>query len=101
MIYEPLKDQKQTIKKSINGSTDLKGLKDKNFNQGFEKGVSDSFNLFASTIESFKRYKDNVKLLMKEQQKVWKKWVEYYNGKSDIDNFAENICDWRHSWEIR
>jgi hypothetical protein len=96
MIYEPLKDQKQIVKKSINGSTESNNHNDKNFNQGFEKGVSDSFNLFTSTIEAFKRYKDNVKLLMKEQQKVWKKWVEYYNGKSDIDN--SNYLDKYNNW---
>ena len=33
---------------------------------------------------------------MKEQQKVWKKWVEYYNGKSDIDN--SNYLDKYNNW---
>jgi hypothetical protein len=84
MIYEPLKDKKQKIKNNANGTLEYAG--NIKYNQGFEKGVSDSFDIFASTIESYKRYKDNVKLLMTEQKKVWKKWVEYYNGKSDIDN---------------
>jgi len=96
MKYEPLKDKKQKIKKNINGSKECNNHNDKNFNQGFEKGISDSFDLFASTIEEFKRYKDNVKLLMKEQQTVWKKWVEYYNGKSDIDN--SNYLNRYNNW---
>ena len=96
MKYESIKEKKQKIKKNINESIDCKDFNKQNYNQGFEKGISDSFDLFATTIEAYKRYKDNVKLLMKEQQKVWKKWVEYYNGKSDIDN--SNYLDRYNNW---
>jgi hypothetical protein len=96
MKYEPLKDIKQKIKNNVNGSIDSNDNNNKNYNQGFEKGVSDSFDIFASTIEAYKRYKDNVKLLMNEQQKVWKKWVKYYNGKSDIDN--SNYINRYNNW---
>ena len=96
MKYEPVKDKKRKMKKNIRKSAGSNVLDDDNFYLGFEKGVSDSFDLFASAVEEYKRYKDNVKLLMKEQQKVWLEWVSYYDSKSDIDN--SNYLDRYNNW---
>lgn len=96
MKYEPVKDKKQKMKKNIRKLASSDALNDDNFYLGFEKGVSDSFDLFASTIEAYRQYKNDVKLLMKEQQKVWSKWVRYYDSKSDIDN--SNYLDRYNNW---
>ena len=74
MKYEPLKDKKQQLKK------DKKCTDNPEFNTGFEKGVDHSFDLFATFIELYKKYKDDVKLLMKEQNIVWSNWVKYYEN---------------------
>lgn len=85
MKCEPLKDKRQKIMKDV-----LKSAKDKideksEFYLGFKKGVDDSFSVFASFVDLFKRYKNNVKLLMNEQKDVWMKFVEYYETQSDIN----------------
>jgi hypothetical protein len=96
MKYEPLKNKKQKMKKD---NLSFKNKKDSNrddFYMGFEKGVDNSFDLFASFIELYKRYKNDVKLLMNEQKNIWSKWVKYYEKKSDIDtsNYLENYNNW-------
>lgn len=79
MKCEPLKNEKQKIMKGALKSTDKS-----EFNSGFKKGVDDSFNVFSSSVELFKRYKNNVKLLMNEQREVWLKFVKYYESQSTI-----------------
>jgi hypothetical protein len=53
---------------------------------GLKEGIKISFDLFNKSIEFYLKYKDNVKLLMKEQNKLWSKWVSYYNDQNNIDN---------------
>ena len=85
MKCEPLKDKKQQlIKKCSLKNKDKKTKKD--FHEGFEKGVDDSFDLFANFIELYKRYKNDVKLLMNEQKNVWSKWVKHYENQSKVDS---------------
>ena len=96
MKYGPLKSKKQKMKKDT-----LKSMKhdvpEKNkFYSGFEKGVDDSFDLFASVVDLYKRYKGDVKLLMNEQRKVWSEWVNYYDSQSDID--VSTYLDRYNNW---
>ena len=84
MKCEPLKDKKQQMIKDILKSTD-KNTDESEFYLGFKKGVDDSFDTFASLVDLFKRYKNNVKLLMNEQNDVWKKFVKYYETQSDMN----------------
>ena len=37
---------------------------------------------------------------MKEQQKIWSKWIKYYNTKKNInnDNFLDKYNDWLFSY---
>ena len=84
MKCEPLKDKKQKMIKDILKSTDDENDENE-FYLGFKKGVDDSFNTFASLVDLFKRYKNNVKLLMNEQKDVWKKFVKYYETQSDMN----------------
>lgn len=64
-------------KKSTNGNT-------KDFSDGYKKGIEESFNSFSQLINQFKKYQNNVKLLMNEEKKIWKQWVTYYEKQSDI-----------------
>jgi len=96
MICEPLKNKKQKMEKDILKSTD-KSINDKSeFYLGFKKGVDDSFILFASYVDLFKRYKNNVKLLMNEQRDVWLKFVQYYETQSDMNtsNYLSKYNNW-------
>ena len=96
MKCEPLKDKKQKMMKDVLTSTD-NNLNDKSeFYLGFKKGIDDSFNVFASFIDLFKRYKNNVKLLMTEQKDVWLKFVQYYETQSDINksNYLNRYNNW-------
>jgi len=84
MKCEPLKNEKQKMMKDSLKSTG-KNINDKSeFYSGFKKGVDDSFIIFASYVDLFKRYKNNVKLLMNEQKDVWLKFVKYYETRSDF-----------------
>ena len=96
MKCEPLKDKKQKIMKDFLKSTD-NDINDKSeFYLGFKKGVDNSFNTFASFIDLFKRYKNNVKLLMNEQKDVWLKFVKYYETQSDTNtsNYLIRYNEW-------
>ena len=90
MKYEPLKDKKQQLKKNQNKSDNNE------FKIGFEKGVDNSFDLFASFIDLYKRYKGDVKLLMKEQKNVWSNWVKYYENQSNVDpsSYLDRYNEW-------
>ena len=96
MKCEPLKDKKQKIIKDILNSTDNNVNDESEFYLGFKKGVDDSFNTFASFVDLFKRYKNNVKLLMDEQKDVWKKFVKYYETQSDKNksNYLNKYNNW-------
>ena len=96
MICEPLKNKKQKMEKDILKSTD-KTINDKSeFYLGFKKGIDDSFVIFASYIDLFKRYKNNVKLLMNEQKEIWLKFVQYYENQSDMttSNYLSKYNNW-------
>jgi len=96
MKCEPLKDKKQKMMKNVLTSTD-NNINDKSeFYLGFKKGVNDSFNTFASFIDLFKKYKNNVKLLMNEQKDVWLKFVQYYEIQSDIN--TSNYLNIYNNW---
>ena len=84
MICEPLKNKKQKMEKDILKSTDTRINDKSEFYLGFKKGVDDSFIVFASYVDLFKRYKNNVKLLMNEQKEVWLKFIQYYEARSDF-----------------
>ena len=96
MIYEPLYNKKQKMKKDILKSNDKSINDNSEFYLGFKKGVDDSFILFASYIGLFKRYKSNIKLLMNEQGDVWQKFVKYYETQSDMNtsNYLSKYNNW-------
>jgi hypothetical protein len=96
MKCEPLKNKKQKMMKDFFKSIG-KNINDENeFYLGFKKGVNDSFNTFASFVDLFKKYKDNVKLLLNEQKDVWLKFVQYYETQSDTNksNYLNIYNNW-------
>jgi len=92
MIYKPLKNKKDEMIKDFMTSNDKKN----DFCLGFKKGVDDSFNVFSSYIYFFKKYKNNVKLLMDEQKDIWLKFVKYYENKHDTN--ASNYLSRYNNW---
>ena len=96
MKCEPMKLKKQKIMKDFLKSSD-KGVDEKSeVYSGFKKGVNDSFDVFASYIDLFKKYKNNVSLLMNEQRDVWLKFVSYVEAQTDIDK--ENYLIRYNNW---
>jgi len=96
MKCEPLKNKKEKIIKDILTSTDKNIKNESEFYLGYKKGVDDSFNVFNSYVDLFKRYKNNVKLLMNEQKDVWLKFVQYYETQSDknTSNYLSRYNNW-------
>jgi len=96
MKCEPLKDKKQKMMKDALKSTDNNINDESEFYIGFKKGVDDSFNVFASFVDLFNKYKNNVKLLMNEQKDVWLKFVQYYENQSDTNtsNYLNRYNNW-------
>jgi hypothetical protein len=84
MKYDQLINKKKKLNKIINNQDNFKD--NKKYYEGLKEGVNESFDLFNLTIEFYKKYKDNVKLLMNEQNKLWLKWISYYNNQNDINN---------------
>jgi hypothetical protein len=96
MILEPLKNKKEKMMKDIKTTTNENIKEQSEFYSGFKKGVDDSFNTFASYIDFFKRYKNNVKLLMDEQRDIWLKFVKYYETQSNTNtsNYLSRYNNW-------
>jgi len=92
MKFDELIDKKNKLNEIVKKPND----KDKKYNIGFKEGVKISFDLFNLTTEFYLKYKDDVKLLMKEQNKLWTKWVSYYNNKNNIDvsNYINSYNKW-------
>jgi hypothetical protein len=96
MKCEPLRNKKQEMKKDILVSKDYSKTERNEFYLGFEKGIDDSFDVFASFFDLYKRYKNDLKLLMNEQKPVWLEWVKYYETQTDINksNYFSRYNDW-------
>ena len=96
MKCEPLRNKQQKMKNDILASKD-DGNKDRNeFYSGYEKGVDDSYEAFASFVDVYKRYKNDLKLLMNEQKQVWEQWVHYYETQTNItkSDYLSRYNDW-------
>ena len=96
MKCEPLKHKKQKIMQDFLKSSDKSVDEKSELYSGFKKGVDDSFDVFASYIDLFNKYKNNVSLLMNEQRDVWLKFVEYVEAQNDIDksNYLYKYNNW-------
>lgn len=94
MRYEPLRDKKQKIKKE--GCPGKQKNSENKFYLGFVKGVDESFEVFATYVEYYKEYKNDVKRLMNEQRNIWKEWVKFYEKQTDIpkENYLEIYNNW-------
>jgi hypothetical protein len=84
------------IKKKKMLNTIVKNNNDENYKRGLKEGIEKSLDLFNSTIDFYLRYKDNVKILMKEQNKLWNNWIKYYNDQNNIDisNYISTYNKW-------
>ena len=96
MKCEPLRNKKQKMKKDILVSKKYSNKAGNELYLGYEKGVDDSFEVFASFFDLYKRYENDVKLLMNEQKHVWSKWVQYHEAQTDIttSNYFSRYNDW-------
>jgi hypothetical protein len=81
MNYEPLEQKKHQLKKQMRSAK----KETREFYQGFEQGIDDAFDVFANYVDLYKRYKNDLKLLMEEQKPVWKHWVTYYDAQKNVD----------------
>lgn len=93
MVLEPLSKQKQYLEKNI-----LSGNEE--YKKGYKEGVEEAFKQFEKTIKLYNRYKNNTKLLMEEQNKIWKKWISYYEKQRDINkkDFLQRYNNWLFSY---
>ncbi|MFO8078323.1 MAG: hypothetical protein R6U21_06760 [Thermoplasmatota archaeon] len=82
MKLEPLPEKKLELTK--HASKKAKTHKDNTFKTGYKTGVDNSFEAFSQLIQMYKRYKDDVKLLMNEQKPLWKSWVSFYEDQNNI-----------------
>jgi hypothetical protein len=82
MKLEPLPKKKQHLSKQA--LKKVQKQQDDSFSSGYIEGVKSSFESFSHLIHQYKRYKDDVKLLMEEQKPLWKSWVSYYEKKKNI-----------------
>ena len=73
------------IKTELTKKTSILSKNEENsFSNGYITGIEQSFFSFSSLIKKFQKYQNDVKLLMKDEKKIWKKWVSYYEQNSDI-----------------
>jgi hypothetical protein len=96
MKFEPLKNKKEKMKEDILKSSNNKINDKSEFYYGYRKGIDNSFEVFANFIELFNKYKNNVKLLMNEQNEIWKKFVKFYESQTNLDksNYLSKYNSW-------
>ncbi len=65
------------------------------YHKGYDKGVTEAFKEVQQSVVLFKRYENDVKLLMKEQKPVWKNWVSFYEEKKIKQNeYMQRYNNW-------
>jgi hypothetical protein len=94
MKLEPLPQKKQQLSKQAKNNESKK--QDEAFSSGYIEGIKSSFDTFTQLIHQYKRYKDDVKLLMEEQKPLWKSWVSYYENKNNIsqNDYLQQYNSW-------
>jgi thymidylate synthase len=40
-------------------------------------------DVLSSAVQFYKRYRNNVSLLMKEQRKIWKQWIDFFETSTE------------------
>jgi hypothetical protein len=96
---ETLSEKKQEAIKNPNKF--LNHINDsKDFILGFKQGIKTSFSIFEEFLNIYIRYHNNVKLLLKEQKNVWRKWIEFYEKSSNISatNYLQKYNNWLFSY---
>lgn len=88
MKIKPLIEIREKLKKNTKNSPEYK--------KGFETGIDTSFEVFTKYINQYKKYYDNIKLLLKEEEKIWKKWVDFYEKQNNINK--ENLLKIYNKW---
>lgn len=99
MKFEPLCKKEFEVLEHPNKFLD-KLNDNKDYILGFKQGIKTSFSIFQDFLDLYIRYHNNVKLLLKEQKHVWKKWVEFYEKSSDIavSNYTQKYNNWLFSF---
>ena len=94
MKLESLQQKRHEIEKQMESLSRLS--KNKSFGEGYQKGVDTSFKTFISLITQYEKYKGEVKLLMEEQNTLWKEWVQFYEKQTDIpqSEYLQHYNSW-------
>jgi len=94
MKLEPLSQKKHQLSKKAKKNESLS--EDESFSTGYIEGIKSSFDMFTQLIDQYKRYKNDVKLLMKEQKPLWKSWVSYYEKNNNIsqNDYLQQYNSW-------
>ena len=88
MKIEPLVKAREKLKNNIR--------ENKDFKKGFTNGVDSSFEVFKKYVDGYNRYYDDIKLLLKEEKNIWKKWVNFYEKQNNINK--ENLLKIYNKW---
>lgn len=83
-------------KELINSNSSIPQSEQDSYLQGYKIGINQSFNSFHKLISQFKKYQNNVKLLMKDENKIWKEWVSYYENQPNISksDYIDKYNEW-------
>ena len=93
MKLEPLPEKKLKLTKKASKKAKKEN---EDFENGYTTGIDNSFQVFSQLIHQYKRYKDDVKLLMNEQKQLWKAWVSLYEEQNNISQ--SEYLDMYNSW---
>jgi len=88
MEIEPLTELKDKLKKDKNENTE--------YQKGFKTGIDTSFEVFCKYIDCYNKYYDDIKLLLKEEKNIWKKWINYYEKQKNINK--DNLLKIYNKW---
>ncbi len=88
MKIESLVKAREKLKSNVN--------ENKDFKKGFTTGVDSSFKVFKEYVDSYNKYYDNIKLLLKEEKKIWTKWIKFYEKQNNINK--ENLLKIYNKW---
>jgi hypothetical protein len=89
MALKSLKERKEDL---IIQARKQKPSERNSYNEGMEKGIAVSFHSFSNLVEIYRKYQNNVKLLMDDEKQIWKKWVDYYERQTNISKLDYINC---------
>ena len=90
-MCEPLIGKKENLLKLMLRITDEKASFGEGYNKGYKIGIDRAFREFKSAKKFYKRYRDDIDKLFKNERKIYDEWFKFIELKIGTDSPIRQI----------